>query len=190
MKKGQATMRLPLHVTAAIRLEYEAEGDLHTAGVRAVGEALRSAAVANVRDAFGVHDGSQDTAEADAVGSSLHAGVVDRVEGVEGFEREVGLEPLGEANGAAQTGIDVVRLVDIDGAHRQERNTIPATGAVQGAVGESDWVACCSEYAVLRSAGCVHGGAHGVGAGEGRDAGEFPIIEQELGDAVTALDRG
>ena len=50
-------------------LENEAERNLHTAGVRAVREALRSAAVADVRDAVG-----QNRLQ-DAAGRTLYAAV-------------------------------------------------------------------------------------------------------------------
>ena len=99
------------------------------------GEALGGAAVADVRDAVGQHR-LQNAACVYAVGSRLDAGIVNRVEGVEGFKREVGLHPLAERKAARDAGIHVVGLVDVEIADRPERNAVPAAGTVERAVGQ------------------------------------------------------
>src|ERR1035437_4427761 len=162
-EKGQALARLPLRNccrpkakrsltgcplgpapirAATVRerlpsLEREAQGDLRTAGIGAVGEAVRQVAVADVGDAVGGYR-LEDAAGKDAVGGSLDAGVVNRVERVEGFEVERGPDAIADRNAARDAGIHVVDLVDVDGAYRPEGHTVPAAGTVERTVGQRD----------------------------------------------------
>src|ERR1035437_6347064 len=206
-EKGQPLARLPLRnccrpkakrsltVAAPIRaatvrerlpsLEHEAQGDLRTAGIGAVGEGLAGVAVADVRHAVGGNR-LEDAARAYAVGGRLDERIVNRVEGVEGFKREVALHAFAERNGARKAGIHVVNLVDVDVADRQEGHTVPAARPIERAVGQRD----AREDTVSRSACGIHGRARGVRAGHGGDAGKFPAVHEVLGERRSARGEG
>src|SRR5476649_994562 len=79
-------------------LEYEAQGNLHTARVGAVGEALGSVAVAHVRHAASQH--RLQNVAGNIVGEGLDERVVDGVEGIESFKRQVRLHALAERQAA------------------------------------------------------------------------------------------
>src|ERR1019366_8437614 len=115
--------------------EHEAEGDLRTAGIGAVGESLGCVAGAKQHHAVGC-DRPENAARVHAVSGRRNAGIVNRVAGVEGFEVERCLYALTDGQSAREAGIHVVDLVDVEAVRRHERYTIPTAGTVDGAVGK------------------------------------------------------